>query len=236
MSRKLLITALFVANATCATCAAWAAPQEEMLYYRDGVRIDPAEVSRILAGPVRTRSIRLLPEASRDEGSTASTLSNSAQSAGGGGAGVARVSPVAAASVELAPVPGQPKAHSRSQRQSQSQPQSQPQSIALPVQFAFDSADILPRARAQLDAVAEGIKMLPESNSVLIEGHTDAMGTHQYNLRLSRKRAEAVKQYLVTEHGLNAQRLKTIGFGEDRPIDGEDASKPENRRVQFRGA
>ena len=45
----------------------------------------------------------------------------------------------------------------------------------------------------------------------------------------SRKRAEAVKRYLVSEHGLDAQRLKTIGFGEDRPVDGEDASGPENR-------
>ena len=211
MPRKLLlISALLIAQ------AAWAAPKEEMLYYRDGVQIDPTEVSRILAGPVRTRGLRLLPEASRDEPSPTATLAASSQSAGGGGA--AKASPVAAAQVELAPA------------------RSQPESIALPVQFAFDSADILPRARAQLDAVAEGIKLLPGSNRVLIEGHTDALGTHQYNLQLSRKRAEAVKRYLVTEHGLDAQRLKTIGFGEDRPMDGEDASKPENRRVQFRGA
>jgi outer membrane protein OmpA-like peptidoglycan-associated protein len=220
MTRQLLITALFVAGAvTCAvTQTAWAAPQEEMLYYRDGVRIDPVEVQRILAGPALKRSIRLLPEASTDEPPTAVTLSAKTHSGGGGGAGVAKASPVATASVELAPM------------------RSQPESIALPVQFAFDSADILPRARTQLDAVAQGIKLLPPSHSVLIEGHTDALGTPQYNLQLSRSRAEAVKRYLVTEHGLDAQRLKTIGFGEGRPLDGEDASKPENRRVQFRGA
>ena len=212
MSRKLLITALFLAQ------AAWAAPQEEMLYYRDGVRIDPVEVQRILAGPGLKRSIRLLPEASRDEPPAAAALSAKTHSAGGGGAGVAAASPVAAASVELAPA------------------RRQPESIALPVQFAFDSADILPGARTQLDAVAQGIKLLPSSRSVLIEGHTDAIGTHQYNLQLSRKRAEAVKRYLVSEHGLDAQRLKTVGFGEGRPVDGADASKPENRRVQFRGA
>lgn len=204
MSRKLLIAALFVAQ------AAWAAPQEEMLYYRDGVRIDPAEVSRILAAPGLKRSIRLVPEGGRDDASPTVTLPKTAHSAAG--------SPVAAAAVELAPVPGQPE------------------SIALPVQFAFDSAEILPKARAQLDAVAEGIKLLPDSHRVLIEGHTDALGTPEYNLQLSRKRAEAVKRYLVTEHGLPAQRMKTVGFGEDRPIDGVDASAPENRRVQFRGA
>ena len=221
MSRKLLIAALFVAQ------AAWAAPQEPMLYYRDGVRIDPAEVSRILAGPGLKRSIRLLPEARQDEPSSTATLSARASS-GGGGSRVTTASSVAAASMELAP--------DRSQPEAAQTPSGSPQSIALPVQFAFDSADILPRARTQLDAVAQGIKMLPASHSVLIEGHTDALGTHQYNLQLSRKRAEAVKRYLVSEHGLDAQRLKTVGFGEDRPMDGADASKPENRRVQFRGA
>jgi outer membrane protein OmpA-like peptidoglycan-associated protein len=212
MSRKLLITALFAAQAV------WAAPQEQMLYYRDGVRIDPVEVSRILAGPKLTRSIRLLPEAPRDDTSTALALPATAAVGGGGGSATAR--PVAAASVEsveLAPEP------------------SQPASIAVPVQFAFDSAEILPRARAQLDAVAEGIKMLPATHNVTIEGHTDALGTHEYNLQLSRRRAEAVKHYLVAQHGLSAQRLKTVGYGEGRPIDG-DAARPENRRVQFRGA
>ena len=210
MSRKLLITALFAAQAV------WAAPQEQMLYYRDGVRIDPVEVSRILAGP-KTRSIRLLPDAPRDDASTALPLPATA-TAGGGGAATAQ--PVAAASIESMDLAPEPK---------------QPASIALPVQFAFDSAEILPHARAQLDAVAQGIKLLPATHGVIIEGHTDAQGTHEYNLQLSRRRAEAVKRYLVSEHGLNAQRLKTVGYGEGRPIDG-DAARPENRRVQFRGA
>ena len=208
MTRNLLITALFVAQ------AAWAAPKEEMLYYRDGVRFDPAVVALILAGPGLKRSIRLLPADSRDDALPAAGTSAETHALGG----AAPVATLAAAQVELAPTARQPE------------------SIALPVQFAFDSADILPRARTQLDAVAEGIKLLPPSRSVLIEGHTDASGTHPYNLQLSRKRAEAVKRYLVSEHGLDAQRLKTVGFGEDRPIDGADASKPENRRVQFRGA
>lgn len=212
MSRKLLITALFVAQ------AAWAGPQEEMLYYRDGVRIDPVEVSRILGGPVRTRSIRLLPEGPREAGSQGATLSTTTLGLAPATADGAPGFQVAAAVVELAPQ------------------QPQPESIALPVQFAFDSAEILPRAREQLDAVAEGIKMLPESHRVLIEGHTDALGAPEYNLQLSRKRAEAVKRYLVTEHGLEPRRLRTVGYGMERPISGADANRPENRRVQFRGA
>lgn len=198
--RPLFRAPLLAVTAALLTTAAWAAPREEMVYYRDGMRIDPTEVSRILAGPSLKRSIRLLPEA------TAAAVATAAP--------VAEAEPVSTAAV----------------------PHAQPESIALPVQFAFDSAEILPRARAQLDAMAEGIKLLPPATRVVIEGHTDATGTSQYNLQLSRQRAEAVKRYLVTEHGLDEKQLSTVGFGPARPLDGVDASRPDNRRVQFRGA
>ena len=51
-----------------------------------------------------------------------------------------------------------------------------PKALALPVQFSFDSADILPAARAQLDALAEGVRLLPKDRLVASEGHTDARG------------------------------------------------------------
>jgi outer membrane protein OmpA-like peptidoglycan-associated protein len=200
MTRTLLLAALLAA--TTAT-AVWAAPREEMVYYRDGMRIDPAEVSRILAGPSLKRSIRLLPEGAAPAAASTATA-------------------IAAAEPETVTAAAAPRV--------------QPESIALPVQFAFDSAEILPRARTQLDAMAEGIKLLPPATRVVIEGHTDAVGTPQYNLQLSRQRAEAVKRYLVTEHGLDEKQLSTVGFGPARPIDGVDASRPDNRRVQFRGA
>lgn len=198
--RPLFRSSVLAVTAVLLTTAAWAAPREEMVYYRDGMRIDPTEVSRILAGPSLKRSIRLLSDA---------------PAAGA----VAAAAPV----VEAEPVPT-------------AVPHAQPESIALPVQFAFDSAEILPRARSQLDAMAEGIKLLPPATRVVIEGHTDVSGTPQYNLQLSRQRAEAVKRYLVTEHGLDETQLSTVGFGPARPLDGVDASRPDNRRVQFRGA
>lgn len=108
--------------------------------------------------------------------------------------------------------------------------------LSLPVHFAFDSADILPAARAQLDALAEGIKLLAPDRSVLVEGHTDATGEGAYNLALSRARAQAVRDYLVQHHGIAASRLKTVGYGEDRPIEGADPHASVNRRVQFRGS
>jgi outer membrane protein OmpA-like peptidoglycan-associated protein len=108
--------------------------------------------------------------------------------------------------------------------------------LSLPVRFAFDSANMLPEARAQLDALAAGIKLLAPERSVTVEGHTDAAGSEAYNLELSRARARAVRDYLVQHHGIDAARLKTIGYGEGRPIEGSDPYAAINRRVQFRGS
>jgi outer membrane protein OmpA-like peptidoglycan-associated protein len=107
--------------------------------------------------------------------------------------------------------------------------------LSLPVHFAFDSATIAPEGRAQLDALAAGIKLLPPTQSVVVEGHTDAVGTDSYNLTLSQRRAAAVKSYLVSAHGISAARLKDVGYGLHRPIEGADPVSAENRRVQFHG-
>jgi len=108
--------------------------------------------------------------------------------------------------------------------------------LSLPVRFAFDSSDILPAARVQLDALAQGIKLLAPDSTVTVEGHTDAVGEGAYNLVLSRARAQAVRDYLVQHHGIEAARLKTVGYGEQRPIQGADPLASVNRRVQFRGS
>ena len=110
-----------------------------------------------------------------------------------------------------------------------------PSSLSLPVPFAFDSADILPSAKSQLDAIAAGIRMLPTTQRVVIEGHTDAVGTELYNESLSQRRAQSVRRYLVTMHGIDSTRLEAVGFGESSPLPGRAATAGENRRVQFRG-
>jgi outer membrane protein OmpA-like peptidoglycan-associated protein len=107
--------------------------------------------------------------------------------------------------------------------------------LSLPVHFAFDSAKVDPSARTQLDALATGIKLLPPTQVVIVEGHTDAVGTEDYNLSLSQRRAAAVKDYLVSVHHIDAARLKDIGYGMFRPIEGADPASAENRRVQFHG-
>lgn len=107
--------------------------------------------------------------------------------------------------------------------------------IGVPVEFAFNSADILPENKPQLDAVAEGIKMT-NGLSVVVEGHTDAHGAESYNQRLSRMRAQAVRNYLVRKHGISSSKLVIEGMGENAPINSADPFAPENRRVQFRAA
>jgi outer membrane protein OmpA-like peptidoglycan-associated protein len=141
----------------------------------------------------------------------------------GGAAGSARPAAVAAASVAKASVPSEKAATEAS-------------ALSLPVRFAFASAEILPAARDQLDALAKGIKLLPADNAVTIEGHTDATGDGAYNLALSRARAQSVRDYLVQQHGIAAARLKTVGYGEQQPIEGSDPYAALNRRVQFRGS
>ena len=101
--------------------------------------------------------------------------------------------------------------------------------------FAFDSADILPSAKGQLDAIAAGIRMLPADQKVVIEGHTDAVGTEQYNEELSQRRAQSVRSYLVAMHGIDGSRLQAVGLGEHNPLPGRNPLAGENRRVQFRG-
>jgi OmpA-OmpF porin, OOP family len=110
-----------------------------------------------------------------------------------------------------------------------------PSALSLPVPFAFDSADILPAAKAQLDAIAAGIRMLPAAQRVVIEGHTDATGSDAYNESLSQRRAQSVRRYLVTMHGIDAGRLEAVGRGETSPLPGHGPLDGENRRVQFRG-
>lgn len=111
-----------------------------------------------------------------------------------------------------------------------------PAAVALQVQFPFNSAEIQPDMTPALDAVAEGIKMAGTQTRIVVEGHTDAVGSADYNLRLSQRRAAAVKQYMVIRHGIPAQALAVVGLGKSMPLLPENPYAAENRRVQFRAA
>ena len=80
------------------------------------------------------------------------------------------------------------------------------------VLFEFDKADIRPEAEPALQRVVEIIRQYPRAG-VSIDGYTDAKGADTYNLRLSDKRAAAVKSWLVQKGNINGKQIKTKGFG-----------------------
>ena len=101
------------------------------------------------------------------------------------------------------------------------------------VLFAFDKSDLLPAARARLNQVADVLMTTPERN-LTIEGHTDSQGSDSYNLDLSQRRADEVRNYLV-QRGYQADRIKAHGLGEGHPI-ADNASaegRANNRRVEI---
>lgn len=105
-------------------------------------------------------------------------------------------------------------------------------SITLLVQFDFDRYNVKPQYHDEIAKVASFLQAYPKTAGVL-EGHTDSLGTEQYNQRLSEKRAESVKKYLVDKFNINGSRLTTVGYGEAKPVDtnATDAGRMRNRRV-----
>jgi outer membrane protein OmpA-like peptidoglycan-associated protein len=101
------------------------------------------------------------------------------------------------------------------------------------ITFATNSADL----NAQFYNALDGVSMvLKEYNKTVIEvaGHTDSTGSDQYNQQLSQRRASAVASYLGS-HGVNGQRLMTVGAGETHPVASNDseAGRAQNRRVEM---
>ena len=86
------------------------------------------------------------------------------------------------------------------------------------VLFAFDSAELTPQARREIERMAFVLNH-PQAAArrITLEGHTDAIGTEAYNLELSRRRAEGVAQELVAR-GVQRDRLAAEGFGKQRPL------------------
>ncbi len=102
------------------------------------------------------------------------------------------------------------------------------------VNFAFDSAMLTPEAEMTLDEAVALMKETDEVLEVRVEGHTDSIGSDQYNMDLSQRRAESVVQYLV-DNGVNPARLIPVGMGEGYPVASNDtvAGRAANRRVDF---
>jgi outer membrane protein OmpA-like peptidoglycan-associated protein len=98
--------------------------------------------------------------------------------------------------------------------------------------FPSGQAEIAPSYRSLLDKVRQAADVFP-SSQIVIEGHTDAYGGDEANMALSRRRAEAISEYLSASLGMPALRLSAVGYGETRPIANNDTQqgRERNRRI-----
>jgi OOP family OmpA-OmpF porin len=103
----------------------------------------------------------------------------------------------------------------------------------LDIKFKTDKADIQPQYHAELATFGDIMKKHPDLK-VIIEGHTDNVGTAAYNKKLSQRRADSVKRYMTEKFGIEASRLKAKGYGLSVPIasNATAAGKAKNRRVE----
>lgn len=105
-------------------------------------------------------------------------------------------------------------------------------SASLLITFETNSSTLTRASREQLDVLAGALKndrLKPFTFNV--EGHADPRGGADYNLSLSRSRAESVREYLINEHQIDADRLTPIGKGDAEQLNLRDITAPENRRV-----
>jgi outer membrane protein OmpA-like peptidoglycan-associated protein len=106
--------------------------------------------------------------------------------------------------------------------------------IKQQIQFATDSATILPESLQLMSEIADAFVRNPWIKRVEVQGHTDNTGTADHNKILSEQRADAVREWLVS-HGVGADRLVSRGYGQTKPLvpNVTTANKAKNRRVQF---
>lgn len=105
-------------------------------------------------------------------------------------------------------------------------------SVTLIIEFDYDKADVKSIYHKDIEKVANILKAYPEKEMEL-EGHTDNIGSDAYNEKLSKRRAESVKKYLVQKFGIDASRISTVGYGESMPVATNDTEegRQKNRRV-----
>ena len=106
--------------------------------------------------------------------------------------------------------------------------------FAFPINFAFDAATVRPEDQAALDRFAQVVQRHYPQSVITVGGFADPAGSSSYNRRLSQRRADAVRDYLVSR-GLTTSQLRAVGYGEANPVmpgaAGDRAGAEMNRRV-----
>jgi OOP family OmpA-OmpF porin len=105
--------------------------------------------------------------------------------------------------------------------------------VTLKVNFDFDKSDIKPEYHATLAEFASYMRQQQSFTVVEIAGHTDSVGSDEYNQKLSERRAKSVRDYMVNKLGMDDKLFSAVGYGESKPIasNDTDAGRAENRRI-----
>lgn len=105
--------------------------------------------------------------------------------------------------------------------------------ITLNVQFDTNKAIVKDKYRDDIKRVADFMKEFPDTTAA-IEGHTDNIASETYNQKLSEKRANSVRQYIIDKFGIDGSRLTAAGYGESKPVASNDTEegRQKNRRVE----
>jgi OmpA-OmpF porin, OOP family len=106
-------------------------------------------------------------------------------------------------------------------------------SVSVP--FKFDKAALTTDTKQDLDKLAQDVQA-DKRFFIAVEGYTDTVGSRAYNETLSRKRADAVVEYLVAKHDIPIYRIHMIGLGQEKPVDDarNRAARAKNRRVEVK--
>jgi outer membrane protein OmpA-like peptidoglycan-associated protein len=104
------------------------------------------------------------------------------------------------------------------------------------VTFDTNSTAVKPGLYREIDRVADVLRQYPDT-LIRVEGHTDSIGTEQYNMDLSQRRAGSVRDLLI-QRGVSGSRIETVGFGKTMPVASNDteAGRQRNRRVEIKVA
>ncbi|MBF0622291.1 MAG: OmpA family protein [Magnetococcales bacterium] len=108
--------------------------------------------------------------------------------------------------------------------------------IGARIQFPVNGSAVQAQSFRVLDQLAEALKDSTLSDSVIqVSGHTDTSGDTHQNMTLSQQRADAVKGYLISRHGISPNRLISKGYGESKPLasNADHQGRSQNRRVEF---
>lgn len=203
-----------------------------------GVLITIPTIATAQAGPVSEKSVAQL--ACELTGDCDAFDQEMASRERGESRGFDLVPKKAGAKKTLPPAPGYTAPKPRAAAVSAQRPRiaapmaaSQPGRSTLSINFASGSSTILSGSRAQAQRLADTLK-LPSSagKRFIVAGHTDSVGGREYNLELSKRRAEALVDFLV-ENGVERSRLQPEGYGFDKPVPGLGARAAANRRVEI---